>query len=426
MKQTRYHLPAIAILLLFVWSSCVKDQCVRTFTLYQPVYKTTEEVRSNIKSNPARAVEHPGKIYLYGPYIFLNELDRGIHVIDNTDASSPQRIAFIDIPGCMDMAVKGNILYADAYTDLVVLDISNPRATVLKKVVEGVFPHRSYGMGFAPNTSQVITDWIVKDTTMEVACGSGGFFGMTMRKDVVMFNSPGCTSCAQSNSSSSGGQSPFGMGGSMARFAIMNNHLYTVGTSQLQVFGISQPESPVTGKEIQLSWVIETIYPFRDRLFIGSNAGMYLFSVADPNDPMQIGMFAHARACDPVVGDDKFAYVTLRSGTECEGFSNQLDIVDVANPAQASLLKTYPMKNPHGLSKDGKLLFICDGAAGLKVYDASDVNNLVLLSTVEGIETYDVIAWKGIALVTAKGGLYQYEYSNPTQLRLLSRMEVGE
>jgi hypothetical protein len=212
----------------------------------------------------------------------------------------------------------------------------------------------------------------------------------------------------------------------MARFAIMNNHLYTVGTSQLQVFGISQPESPVTGKEIQLSWVIETIYPFRDRLFIGSNAGMYLFSVADPNDPMQIGMFAHARACDPVVGDDKFAYVTLRSGTECEGFSNQLDIVDVANPAQASLLKTYPMKNPHGLSKDGKLLFICDGAAGLKVYDASDVNNLVLLSTVEGIETYDVIAWKGIALVTAKGGLYQYEYSNPTQLRLLSRMEVGE
>ncbi|MCK7542507.1 MAG: hypothetical protein MZV63_72395 [Marinilabiliales bacterium] len=147
MKQTRYHLPAVAILLLFVMG-VLRERPVRAHLYLLPAgVQDNEEVRSNIKVIPPRAVGHPGKIYLYGPYIFLNELDRGIHVIDNTDASSPQRIAFIDIPGCMDMAVKGNILYADAYTDLVVLDISNPRATVLKKIVEGVFPHRSYGWG---------------------------------------------------------------------------------------------------------------------------------------------------------------------------------------------------------------------------------------------------------------------------------------
>jgi hypothetical protein len=142
MRNYTYSIPAVAILFLFAWSSCVKDHCVRTYTYFEPVYRTTEEVRANIRSNPPRSVEHPGKIYIYGRFIFLNELDRGIHIIDNSVPANPRRVAFIDIPGCVDMAVKGDMLYADAYTDLVVLDISNPLAASLKKIVEDVFPYR--------------------------------------------------------------------------------------------------------------------------------------------------------------------------------------------------------------------------------------------------------------------------------------------
>jgi hypothetical protein len=274
------------------------------------------------------------------------------------------------------------------------------------------------------DSARVVVDWIERDTTVQVEC-TGGIFRIGLRRKAVVMDYGGCMNCGVRGATyAAGGQTPFGMGGSMARFAIMGNHLYTVSNADLQVFGINNPESPVRGRQIPLSWNIETIYPFRDRLFIGSNAGMYLFSVANPDMPVQLGKFEHARACDPVVGDDRYAYVTLRSGTACEGFNNQLDIVDIANPARASLLKTYAMQNPHGLSKDGNLLFICDGAAGLKVYDATDLQNLKLLSVVEGIETYDVITWQGIALVTAKGGIYQYEYSNPAQLKLVSKMEV--
>jgi LVIVD repeat len=424
MDYYRFFKPAVAILLLLAWTSCNKDRCVQTYTYYQPVYKTTQEVRDNIKSNPARAVEHPGKIYVYGRYIFLNELDRGIHIIDNSVPANPRQVSFIDIPGCVDLAVKGNILYADAYTDLVVLDINDPLQVTLKKVVEDVFPYRYYGMGFALDSSKLVVDWIKRDTTVEMEC-SGGLFGSGLFRKAVVMDNGGCINCGvRAYASSGGGQTTFGLGGSMARFAIMGSHLYTVSNDRLQVFGISRPESPARGQEIPLSWNIETIYPFKDRLFIGSNAGMYLFSVARPDQPVQIGKFEHARACDPVVGDDQYAYVTLRSGTACEGFNNQLDIVDIADPSKASLLKTYAMKNPHGLSKDGRLLFICDGAAGLKVYDASDKLNLKLLSVVEGIETYDVIATQGIALVTARGGLYQYEYSNPAALKLVSKLEA--
>src|SRR5688572_11465014 len=95
---TRAVLPLIVAASLLL-SSCLKDKCRRTYTIYQPVYKTTAEVRANMKSNPARDIRQPGKLYIYGNYIFLNEANKGIHIIDNTQPSNLKKIAFIDIPG---------------------------------------------------------------------------------------------------------------------------------------------------------------------------------------------------------------------------------------------------------------------------------------------------------------------------------------
>ena len=195
----------------------------------------------------------------------------------------------------------------------------------------------------------------------------------------------------------------------MARFSIVQNHLYTVTTSHLNVFQIADALNPVFTKDISLGWNIETIYPFRDQLFVGSMNGMFIFSIANPNEPVQTGQFQHARSCDPVIADDQFAYVTLRSGTSCQGFNNQLDVVDLRNPASPFLLKTYSMTNPHGLSKDGNILFICDGKAGLKIYDATDVNNLELISIIENIETFDVIAFKPCKDKIGKHGRFLFD-----------------
>jgi len=78
------------------------------------------------------------------------------------------------------------------------------------------------------------------------------------------------------------------------------------------------------------------------------------------------------------------------------------------------------------LSKDGSTLFICDGQAGLKIYNASDVMNLQLVKQIGNLETYDVIAMNGNALVIAKDGLYQYDYSNLSNIRLLSKITVSK
>ena len=75
---------------------CLKDKLTRTYTILEPIYQTKEQVTKNIKSNPPKEITSPGKIFIYDNYIFLNEVDKGVHIIDNTNPASPQVKAFID------------------------------------------------------------------------------------------------------------------------------------------------------------------------------------------------------------------------------------------------------------------------------------------------------------------------------------------
>jgi len=407
--------------LLFVFNSCVKDNCTRHYTYWEPVYRTKDEVRANIKNNSPREIERPGKIYIRGNYIFLNEIDRGIHIIDNTNRSAPKNIAFIDIPGNLDMAVKGNILYADIYTDLVAIDITTPQQIVVKKFTENIFPERFYSNGFSPNPTMIIADWVRKETTIQVDCGgSGGLFGGLKTADVFLSYSSG-TSSPQSNTA---GASPFGAGGSMARFTIVNNYLYAASEFALNVVSIVNGADPTFSNKVQLGSGIETLYPFNNRLFIGSNTGMFIYDISSPTNPVKLGTFTHAKSCDPVIADNNNAFVTLRSGTPCQVTNEQLDVLDISNLSNPTLIKTYPMTNPHGLAKDGNTLIICDGRDGLKFYNAADVRNLSLQKQITGFDTYDVIAFNGWALVVAKDGLYQYDYSSIANINLISKMNV--
>lgn len=398
------------IISVFFLPGCLKDKVTRTYTIYTPVYKMTQEVRSNIRSNAPLTIANPGKLFIRGNYIYLNEIDKGIHIIDNSNPSSPKNVAFITIPGNMDLAVKGNILYADLYTDLVTLNITDPLHAELKNVVSNAFPFRRYPNGFTMDETKIIVDWVKKDTTVSADIIQRGSYSQRMYFDMA------------SSESANKAASPFGMAGSMARFSIVNANLYTVSHSDLSVYSIAAPEKPVFSNKVNMGWGIETIYPFKDKLFIGSTSAMYIYDITNPDKPSKVSQFNHLRACDPVIADDNHAYVTLRNGSTCSRGSNQLDILNIANLSAPSLTKTYPMTNPHGLSKDGNTLFICDGKDGLKIYDASSVNNLKLLLHIKGFELYDVITTNNIAILVSKDGLRQYDYSDLNNVKLLSRI----
>ncbi|GAB4395575.1 MAG: hypothetical protein OHK0053_04640 [Microscillaceae bacterium] len=94
----------------------------------------------NIQTKAPQALQNPGKIYIRGNYLFVNERQQGVHIINNSNPAQPQKLAFVQIPGNIDIAVKGNFLYADNGPDLLVLDIGNPEQVQLKRRIRDAFP----------------------------------------------------------------------------------------------------------------------------------------------------------------------------------------------------------------------------------------------------------------------------------------------
>jgi len=209
--------------------------------------------------------------------------------------------------------------------------------------------------------------------------------------------------CADSAIGPNGG---VGQGGSLARFAIVGNYLYTVSPDSLTTFDISNPSMVTRTSGLSLNFMeVETIFPFNNNLFLGTQWGMNIVGLQDPQNPKLLSTYSHIRSCDPVVTDGITAFVTLRSGTQCWNTINQLDILDVSNFTSPQWITSYPMTNPKGLGLRGKELFICD--AGLKIYDVTDLHSIQLKGTFN-IPANDVIVHPDKIIVIADDGLYQY------------------
>lgn len=129
--------------LMLLLSSCVYESepsfdNIGTVQGFRPIYKSAEEIQ-DIKTLSPKAVENPGKIYVYQNYLFINEVGKGVHVINNVNPANPQNLSFINIEGNVDISIKDNVLYADNYADLVALDIRNIENIVVLNRIKDVF-----------------------------------------------------------------------------------------------------------------------------------------------------------------------------------------------------------------------------------------------------------------------------------------------
>lgn len=211
-----------------------------------------------------------------------------------------------------------------------------------------------------------------------------------------------------------------GKGGSMARFAVVGDYLYTVDNASLNLFDISNAADPQPERTVPVTFGVETIFPFGDKLFIGTQTGMQIYDISNQAAPQYVSHYEHVVACDPVVTDGRYAYVTLRSGTACRQAINQLQVIDLQDIKKPTLIQQYNMKNPMGLGIDNDLLFVCDD--GLKVYDATDAMALQLIYHFD-VKAYDVIPVDGRLLLIGSDGFYQYQY-DAENLTLLSKIDI--
>jgi hypothetical protein len=224
-----------------------------------------------------------------------------------------------------------------------------------------------------------------------------------------------------------------GKGGSMARFCIVGDFLFTVDQASLKTFDISDSKNPVfyQYRTQDLGFGIETIFPMDSLLFIGSQDGMYIFRISNRGFLQYLSTTAHIRSCDPVVAQENYAYVTLNSNSiGCGRSSNVLQIYDITNLAEPQRVnEMIGFYSPMGLGIDGNKLFVCD--VGLKVFDITDrtlpkqVDDLHSVGLHNVSNAYDVIPLGNFLILVASSGIYQLDYTGES-LRLLSKIEVKQ
>lgn len=403
--------------LVFSLTSCLKDTCenVYTYQRYDPIFVKPEILRQKIAASPSKELVTTGKIYVYGDYLLINEPDLGIHVVDNKIPANPRFISFIKIPGNSDLAVRNGLLYADSYIDLVVLDLKNPQDVIEVFRVENAFP--AYGKDEKLGLLVAYKSAGVTETFPCSENSSNSFFD----GNVIWSRESSLTSGLKTPSGT------VGIGGSTARFTMNQGLLYTVSISNLSAFKLEDNGTTKQVSTQNVGWNIETIYPFEGLLFIGSQSGMYIYSLDNPENPSLLSTFEHWRACDPVASDGKTAFVTLRDGTECEGFLNQLDVINISDVKNPKLIKSYPLYHPIGLSINQGLLFICEDDKGIKLYDTKDLNAIDknLIYQDKSFSAVDIIVLEDakIAIITGEDGIWQFSYKNPSKWELLSTIK---
>jgi hypothetical protein len=342
LKQ-RMHVSLYALLFLtsllgisVILEGC-SDKCETTQELvyFKPVYTTLEDLRSSVDVIEPQPLTAIGKIYIKDNWLFVNEPGKGIHLFDNADPASPVRESFINVPGNTNLAVKGNILYADSYVDLVAIDISDIGNIHEVHRLENIFTnYNTLGIQLDANNG-LITDWIEHSEVKVYESDCDGniqpWGGIYYLEGVAMPQS--FASDMRAAIAPGTGSGP-GAGGSMARFTINDNYLYTLDAGDVQTFNISSLTNPVAEGRTPVSWDMETIFPYKNNLFIGSQSGMHILDLSNPASPERISTYEHVRVCDPVVVQDTLAFVTLRSGTECQGFTNQLEVINIADVTQ--------------------------------------------------------------------------------------------
>jgi len=207
------------------------------------------------------------------------------------------------------------------------------------------------------------------------------------------------------------GGSVTGTGGSTARMVLDDDYLYAISGSNVQLFDVTAPATPLPWLDVRVDWSIETLFAYGDYLLVGAANGVFILDNRDRAAPTLVGEFLHATAIDPVVAQDSLAYVTLKrdSSLPGPGVDNQLNVVDISDVVNPELIETLQLQAPEGLAVFGNRLHICDGPAGLKTFDLEDPRLPVLLHVLPQIMCRDLIRTDDALIVISSSGLQQYD-----------------
>lgn len=132
---------------------------------YKPELISRTDFEKTTTLSEATTIVNSGKIYLKDNFLFVNEVNKGFHIFDNTDPEKPKNILFLQVLGATDIAIKNDVMFINNATDLVALTINqNTKELTIEDRITNAFPQKISPDGFEHNTpnDQIIINWIKK------------------------------------------------------------------------------------------------------------------------------------------------------------------------------------------------------------------------------------------------------------------------
>lgn len=333
---------------------------------------------------------YPVNMTLSGERLFVSDRFNGIHIFDVTDPAAPKPTLTIPLNDNRGTAVRGDIVYANDESRLLVIRVTDDAYEVIKEI----------------ETSQPYVD-------------GGPLWG-----DVIVErdNGFGCD-CNNPYDAARVAAPASGTGSSYATFTVIDNYLYYLDYTSIVTMDISTPEDPKELSRTRIGWQIETLYPSKKLLFVGGSRGMYVFDRSNPAAPREIGGVEHFRACDPVVVSGPVAYVTLRGGNRCGQSRDVLLCVSLENPSAPVVLGEKELHTPYGLVARGPFLYVSNGTGGYKLLDVARPFEPQVVAGWSDWPTKDFI-WDGDVLyVLGFDDLRVFDVGDPAKPVLLATLE---
>jgi hypothetical protein len=255
-------------------------------------------------------------------------------------------------------------------------------------------------------------------TLSSSGCGDSGGGGGT---GVTTYNATTTT-----NTGTSTGSGNTGTGGSTAKFTISKNRLYVIAQQDIKVYNIANAKKLEYKIRVPIGKVIETLFPYGNSLFIGSNMGMFEYDISNPDNPTNPKYVQHVTSCDPVVANDSIAFLTLRTGAGCQGTSNVLQAYSLAGGLRDNTyLYQVQFTNPYGLALSGKHVYVCDAQYGMGILNITKQLNQSTRVNFKpsGIHFFDLIPFNNYLMAQTQSGICFMDISDATQPTIISQVK---
>jgi len=406
-----------------VFASCTKDNATISLTFKQgtAVYADIDEIRSVQLASSPRAIENAGKLFIGETYILIGENGKGIHVLDNTNPTSPINVGFIQLPYTREFFVENDMIYAESQYDFLKIDLSDLNNPVLVDRVEYAFAEpieNESGQALVGFTYQTVTRTFKTDSeeAQELEDSYNLYYD---------YNNSLIPAASVPTSFIGSGRD---IKGTLNKIAVYNGYVYVVSDRKLHYFQNASTDMMLVGN-IDMSSGMETIYSEGNHLFIGTQSSMIVMDVSNPYTPTEVSTYWHPNSCDPVLPVGNIAYLTLRTAdfTGCSGDENTLDVLDITDINNPEEINTIAMTSPYGMAMINNQLYVGEGVNGMSIFDATDPANPQLIETNTSIVAYDIIEHPtepNRILTTSDFGLSQYEV-NATTMETVFLSEIA-